>query len=303
MACTSPITAFRSRTANDNGKRPLVFSHVGGYGDLPVVIPCGNCIGCRIDRTRSWALRCVHESKLHTFNSFVTLTYDDEHLPDDTGIDKTTLQLFFKRLRKAGFSFRYFACGEYGDTSKRPHYHVIFFGEDFHADRRLYKRGPTGNLYTSDALTKAWGFGHAIIASFSYQTAAYVASYVVKRRTGKDADEHDDYSRLEYTTGQLLQVQREFVLMSRRPGLGSDWYEKFKDDAFPSDFLVNQDKKFSVPRYYYNKLEKEHPNTYKEVKRKRLKQSKENEHLRLPERLEAKRVILKQKQKLKARTI
>lgn len=303
MACTSPITAYRAKRVNDSGKRSLVFNRQAGFADMPVTIDCGHCIACRITRARTWALRCVHESKLHFSNCFITLTYDEQHAPPDKSVCKRELQLFFKRLRKAGISVRYFACAEYGDTSLRPHYHAILFGEDFTFDRKVIKRSGAGPLYTSETLRKIWGNGHVTIASFSYSTAAYVASYVIKKRTGENSHLHDDYSRLDALTGEIFYVTPEFVLMSRRPGLGSQWYEKFKTDAFPSDFLIHQEKKFGVPRYYFNKLQKENLPVYTEVRGRRrfnLQQSLASRH---PDRLDAKRAILISKQSLKKRSI
>ncbi|AXH73205.1 MAG: replication initiator protein [Microviridae sp.] len=301
MACTNPITAYKSRNVNPSGKRSLIFNKVSplAFADLPVTIPCGMCIGCRIQRARTWALRCVHESKGHTFNSFVTLTYDDANIPDSQAIEKSTLQLFFKRLRKAGYVFRYFAAGEYGSTTNRPHYHVLFFGIDFHDDRKLYKRSETGNLYTSEKLSQIWGLGHAIIAGFNYTTAQYVAKYIIGKKLGKDSADSAVYSRLDLSTGECFQVSPEFVLMSRRPGIGAEWYAQFADDAFPSDFLVHDGKKFTVPKYYLNKLEKSDENMHKSVKKKRrIEQYKNPTDHRT---LQARALILSQREKQKSR--
>lgn len=300
MACTSPITAFRSATVNASGKRSLVFNANAGFRDLPVTIPCGMCIGCRINRSRTWALRCVHESKQHTFNSFVTLTYDDDHLPPEGSIDKTSLQLFFKKLRKAGFVFRYFAAGEYGGETNRPHYHILFFGIDFHQDRKRYKTTAVGVLYNSETLTKIWGNGNALIANFNYSTAEYVAKYIIGKELGKDASERDRYSRLDLSTGEHYQVKSEFTLMSRRPGIGSDWYDRYSTDAFPSDFLVHDAKKFAVPKYYLNKLEKTDSTMHATVKKKRRIEQWKNP---MDERtLQAKKIILSQREKSKLRS-
>ncbi|WNK14735.1 MAG: replication initiator protein [Microvirus sp.] len=295
MACTSPLTAFRSRTVNPTGKRSLVFNSKDGFHDLPVTIPCGMCIGCRIQRARTWALRCVHESKGHTFNSFVTLTYAPEHLPASTSIEKRTLQLFFKRLRKAGYNYRYFASGEYGSDTNRPHYHIIFFGIDFHEDRRQYKKTKDAIYYKSPQLTQIWGLGDAIITGFNYTTAAYVAKYIIGKKLGKDSHDHPAYSRLDLSTGEEFQVQTEFVLMSRRPGIGSNWFEKFNQDAFPSDFLVLDAKKFGVPKYYTNKLEKTDVTLHAQIKKKRrIEQFKNQPSLQA---LEAKALINSQREK------
>lgn len=293
MACISPITAYRAAAVNPSGKRSLVFNRAAGFADLPVTIPCGMCIGCRIQRARTWALRCVHESKGHTFNSFVTLTYDDEHIPPNGSIEKPILQLFFKRLRKAGFVFRYFAAGEYGSTTNRPHYHVLLFGIDFHEDRKLYKISNEKRYYKSETLTKIWGQGDAIISGFNYTTAEYVAKYIIGKKLGKNASDDHHYSRLDLSTGEHYQVGTEFTLMSRRPGIGHEWYEQYGNDAFPSDFLVLDERKFTVPRYYLNKLEKHDASTHKTVKKKRRIEQGKNPISQ--SQLDAKKIILEQR--------
>lgn len=300
MACISPITAYRASTVNPSGKRSLVFNRAAGFADLPVTIPCGMCIGCRIQRARSWALRCVHESKGHTFNSFVTLTYDDEHLPPSGSIEKSILQLFFKRLRKAGFSFRYFAAGEYGPTTNRPHYHILFFGIDFHQDRRLYKTVNETRYYKSEQLNKIWGQGDALITGLTYTSAEYVAKYIISKRLGKDAPDHSDYSRLDLSTGEHFQVLPEFTLMSRRPGIGSEWYAKFASDAFPSDFLVYDERKFAVPRYYSDKLKNSDATAHAAIKKKRRIEQWKNKPSEY--QLEAKKTILAQRVNSKQRS-
>jgi len=301
MACTNPITAYKSRTVNPSGKRSIIFNKTSphAYADLPVTIPCGMCIGCRIQRARTWALRCVHEAKGHTFNSFVTLTYEDAKLPENSAIEKRELQLFFKKLRKAGFVFRYFAAGEYGSQTNRPHYHIIFFGVDFHEDRRLYKQSETGNYYKSPTLTSIWGNGECIIAGFNFTTAQYVAKYIIGKKLGKDSRDNPAYQRLDLSTGECFQVEPEFVLMSRRPGIGAEWYEKYAEDAFPSDFLIHDEKKFTVPKYYLNKLEKTDTSMHQSVKKKR----RISQHLNQPDRraLEAKALINSQREKTKKR--
>ncbi|AXH75076.1 MAG: replication initiator protein [Microviridae sp.] len=284
MACYSPVTGYLARTPNKNGKRPVVFNRSAGFVDKPLTVPCGQCIGCRIDKSRMWAIRCVHESKLHTSNSFVTLTYDDDKLPLHGSLQKKDLQDFFKRARHIYGNFRYYASGEYGDNTQRPHYHIMFFGIDFSEDRKLYKHNQRSDiLYKSDSLNKCWGLGFCTIGSFNYATAAYTARYAIKKVSGKLADEH--YSRVDPRTGEFLSVEHEFAIMSRRPGIGSGWYDKFKSDAFPSDFLIYQGKKHSVPRFYTDKLKKEDLSTHKEIKYTRKANQEKNKANSTPDRL------------------
>lgn len=221
---------------------------------------------------------------MHDASCFITLTYDDKHVPADYGLHKIHLQNFFKRVRNAGYIFRYFACGEYGDQSKRPHYHAILFGINFADDRK--KHSVTNQqhiLYTSQTLTDLWGKGHALLSEFSYQTAAYTARYVMKKQNGSNARQHENYKRLT-NDGELIQVQPEFALMSRNPGLGSSWFAKYKKDAFPSDYLVHQGKKHPVPRFYLDKLNVQDEKACIEIKQKR-KLARKNDKDSTPQRL------------------
>lgn len=190
---------------------------------------------------------------MHTQSSFVTLTFNDQYLPEDYSVNSRDLNLFMKRLRKAlGHNrVRFFACGEYGDQNGRPHYHLLLFGYDF-PDRTPWRRAPSGEvLYRSELLERVWPFGHAEIGAVTEQSIQYVARYILKKITGDAADEH--YSRIHPLTGEYLRVRPEFITMSRRPGIGAGWFDKFARDAFPSDFVVIDGKKRPVPRYYLEK--------------------------------------------------
>ncbi|AXH77073.1 MAG: replication initiator protein [Microviridae sp.] len=286
MPCYSPLHGYKSKNLTETGKRKITFSRQSGLIDLVMTVPCGQCIGCRIDRSRQWALRCVHEAKLHKENCFVTLTYDDEHLPPADTLLKTDLQYFFRKLRKSGVNFRYYACGEYGDISQRPHYHAIIFGHQFLKDRKRHSTAKNGDVvYISESLNKLWGNGYCTIGSFNYSSAAYVARYCMKKQMGKDAINHTNYTRVDVDSGVLYQVAPEFALMSLKPGIGSGWYDKYKSDAFPSDFLTHQGKKHPVPRYYTEKLKKEDETTHSKIKGKRKKQAKLLADNNTPDRL------------------
>jgi len=268
MPCYSPLHGYKSKLTTANGRRAITFNRSAGFTDVALTVPCGVCIGCRIDRSREWAIRCVHEAKTHARSCFITLTYDDDHLPVNKSLDKTHLQKFFKRLRKKCGPFRYFASGEYGDKTERPHYHAIIFGLDFSEDRKRHSYNKQKQpIYKSQTLTETWGLGHCTIGAFSYQTAAYTARYVMKKRVGKHADDH--YTRVDLSSGDIYNINPEFACMSLKPGIGSDWYDKFKKDAFPSDFLIVDGKKHPVPRYYADKLKKEDETLHKKIKIKR----------------------------------
>lgn len=298
MPCYSPLHGYRAKKPNASGKYSIVFQRSAGFVDQPITVPCGMCIGCRIDKSRQWAIRCTHEAKLHSKNCFVTLTYSDEKLPLDLSLHKSHVQDFVRSLRDAGYKLRYFAVGEYSEAN-RPHYHLIIFGEDFSKDRKKHSKNGKGDiLYTSATLLKHWTYGHHLIGGFNYASAAYTARYVMKKQHGKDIQQREAYTRTSQDTGEVWQVLPEFCLMSRRPGIGSGWYDKYKKDAFPSDFLVVSGKKHPVPRYYLEKLKKEDSTTAKSIsakrKKARMETAPDNTMDRLAVREECKSAQLKQ---------
>jgi hypothetical protein len=255
VPCYKPLKAFRSVEKHDgSGKPVLTFNPLKAINSaLPITLPCGGCIGCRSDRTEEWALRCMHESQMHEYNSFITLTYDQQHLPENYSVDRRTLQLFMKRLRKSlTCKIRFYGCGEYGEQTLRPHYHALIFGYGF-PDRKLFERRDTGNLFTSEQLSQSWPYGRALLGDVTYESAAYVAGYVRKKITGDMAAAH--YLRTHPVSGLTFQVEPEFSGQSTAPGIGSAWFDKFRTDCFPSDFLVIEGRQVGVPRYYSLKLE------------------------------------------------
>lgn len=257
MPCFQPWKGFRTLDGVEPGGKPrLTNNPIKAINSQdPMTLPCGRCNGCLQDRKEQWALRCYHESQMHEYNSFITLTYSNEHLPDDYSVSVPVFQNFMKRLRKnLACRIRFFGCGEYGDADQRPHYHALIFGYCF-PDRQLFKRSPTGDLYTSEQLTKAWPFGHSTVGNVDYGSAKYVAGYVMKK-THK-ATMPSAYWRTHPLSGSPVKVEPEFALQSRRPGIGASWFSKFKSDCFPSDFLVIEGRQVAVPRYYTLKLEEE----------------------------------------------
>lgn len=229
------------------------------FNDRPfVTLPCGQCLGCRMDKAADWTTRIVHEASQHEDNSFVTLTFAPEHYPADWSVDPRVLQLFVKRLRKAlGHGrVRYFGCGEYGDEGGRAHYHLLLFGWA-PSDAYPWRRTASGFIVSrSPFLETLWGKGHVEVGSVTQQSAGYVARYVVKKINGDAADLH--YRRRECDAdGQVLRewmVRPEFMLCSTKPGIGSTWFDQYAGDAFPSDFVVIDGAKRPVPRYYLKKL-------------------------------------------------
>jgi hypothetical protein len=156
MPCFTPLKGYRSREVTKSGKRKIVFNDRAGYKDLPVTVPCGQCTGCRLERSRQWAIRCFHEASLYENNCFITLTYSEQFLPADRSVSVREFQLFMKRLRKKyGPGIRFFACGEYGEKFSRPHYHACLFNHDF-KDRELFKIQNDNRYYTSEELSSIW---------------------------------------------------------------------------------------------------------------------------------------------------
>ena len=290
MACYSPLKGWR-----DNETGGIKFRADGAGEKMEVA--CGQCLGCRLDRSRMWAMRIVHESCLYETdrgNCFVTLTYRDRnecndeqlrdgfHVPKDWSLSKEHFQLFMKRLRKhfAPHKIRFYMCGEYGNVCKhginlgtvvcplcrvgRPHYHACLFNCSF-PDLEPYGSKDGELRYTSPLLEGIWKYGFVDVGQLTFESAAYVARYILKKVTGPAADDHYMLYDLD---GCITFVMPEFTLMSRRPGIGRDWYERYKDDLFPSDEVpvpgVGVLKK--VPRYYEELFKIEEPLALEEIK-------------------------------------
>lgn len=264
MTCYHPIQAWRKRGAFDpvTGKWPLTFQHQDGV--IPVLIPCGKCIGCRLEYSRQWAIRCVHEALMYEKNVFVTLTYDDDHVPDELVL--RDVQLFLKRLRKEknGSRVRFFSCGEYGEKFSRPHFHIILFNCDF--DDKVYYKTVRGNrLYVSPTLDRLWNKGYAVIGDVTFESCAYVARYVTKKVNGDAADEH----YLDAQTGLIRKP--EFCTMSRRPGIGRSFLDKYKGDVYNYDRVLIRGHLSRPPKFYDRVLETLDPDEYAQTLKKRLK--------------------------------
>lgn len=258
---------------------------------MPVTVPCGQCTGCRLERSRQWAMRCVHEAQLHEEKCFITLTYDNEHLPHGGTLVKRHFQLFMKRLRRElGGGIRYFHCGEYGERDKRPHYHALIFGTCF-PDKRFHTRNAQGQtLYTSLVLQSLWGHGFCTIGEFTFETAAYCARYILKKVTGKPAAEH--YRSVNLDTGELVDRLPEYVSMSLKPAIGAEWFRKFQCDVYPDDFVVLRGKKLPVPRYYDSLLGRINEPLLKKLKVGRIVNGKLNAANNTHDRLQVRAEVL-----------
>jgi len=170
-----------------------------------MALPCGQCLPCRYRRKKVWSHRIMLEAMQHRSNAFVTLTYDDEHLPPDKSVSVRALQLFFKRLRKKGHKFRYYAVGEYGDHTLRPHYHLAMFNfpQCFRGQTDFRK---LVCCETCKTVSDAWqDQGACQVAYLEPASAAYIAGYVTKKVLAKPLPK---------------ELTPEFQRMSLRPGLG-----------------------------------------------------------------------------------
>lgn len=300
MPCYHPRSGWQAKEPNENGKRPVQFGTSQEFwqpGLIAVKIPCGRCIGCRLERSRQWAIRCVHEAQLHDKNSYITLTYDEDNLPQK-GLIKSHFVKFMKDLRASiaykekhlpkdnRTKIKFFQAGEYGSICKlckvgekvhwklgcntfipelgRPHFHACLFGHDFQ-DKELFSTARGVKLYTSNYLRSIWKKGHVTIGDVTFESAAYVARYITKKIFGEKAEEHYNGKLPEYTT------------MSRGgrtgKGIAHDWYSKFVTDVYPHDVVVLRGRKLQPPRYYDKLLERDNPQLLAELKAARRKKA------------------------------
>lgn len=274
MPCYRPLVGYRSRKVNPKtGKRSIVFNPREGFTELHVNLPCGQCIGCRLEHSRQNAVRATHEASLYKQNCFLTLTYNDENLPRNSFIDKNDPVLFMKRLRKRfGDGIRSYGCAEYGEKFGRPHYHICLFNHDF-SDKQLHKITPRGDhLYTSEQLSELWPKGHALIGDLTFESAAYVARYVTKKITGALKEFHYEFIDEH---GEILQRPPEQpVCVSRRPGIGKPWLDANHLDVYPRDILVLDRKgkkvKARPPKYYDRRYEIDYPSDFATIRTNRI---------------------------------
>lgn len=289
MVCYHPLEAFISRGKNsDTGKKIIIFNPLKAHDADPIKLPCGQCVGCRLERSRQWGVRCLHESQMHKDNCFITLTFSPDELEKRKNphtVDVRDWQLFMKRLKKyyKGKKIRFYHCGEYGETNGRPHYHACLFGHDFE-DKELWRVNNGVRLYTSEILNKIWGKGYCVIGDVTFESACYVARYIMKKVNGDMQEDH--YTDYDEDTGEILVERKpEYTTMSRRPGIGKDWYDKYKDDVYPHDNVVVNGVLCKPPRYYDGLLESDRPYEFDDIKFNRLTNAEKHEDNNTPERL------------------
>jgi len=299
VACYHPLRAQLS----PQGK--ISFSMANLASHKPLALPCGRCIGCRQERSRQWAVRLMHEAQMHVDSSFLTLTYSDENLPVHGSLVKSDPQLFLKRFRArvSPARVRHYLVGEYGEISARPHYHALIFGWSF-PDKVFARMSGEHPIFTSELLSSCWPLGHAWIGSVSFESASYCAGYLNKKITGEPSKAH---------YGKRIP---EFAFMSKRPGIGRAWFDKFSSDVFPSDSVVVRGKESRPPRYYSEAFKSCSPDEFEAIRAKRetfASQLNEKVTFRdgsfkmfrasdVPSRLAAREIVARAKLSLKKKT-
>lgn len=291
MSCTSPLKAYW-RTVHRDG---ITFDPVHSATKIPFSLPCGRCLGCRMEKARQWGLRCLHEKKMWPDNSYVTLTYNAEHMPPGMSLCLRDVQLFMKRLRKARNAsasnpVRFFLGGEYGDENKRPHYHALLFNCGF-PDKKLHGYNGRGEpLYVSEELSRLWSIdgeclGFTTIGEVTFDSAVYCAKYAIKKVNGDAAAAHYE---VYDENGEVFARRPEFAVMSRRPGIGATYYEKFGGEVRAHDSVVINGREVRPPKFYDTRSEAVDPVNFERHKRKRKKLAVLNKSDNTPERLRVK---------------
>lgn len=277
MSCYKPLKAFVLGENPENGKKIIRVVNKEFNGEeysklgMPQIgIPCGKCIGCRLDYSRNWADRMLAEASLYKSNYFLTLTYDNEHLPEKRygspihSLDKRDAQLFMKRLRKAlpDQKIRFFCAGEYGSNTMRPHMHLILFNCELNDIKFLRENSLKQPYFVSETISKCWKKGFHILAQVNWVTCAYVARYVVKKQKGAGASVYEKYN-----------FAPEFSTMSRKPGIGHDYFVNNMEElyAYGSINISSRDgaKRIRPCKYYDNLFDIEYPEVMKEIKEDR----------------------------------
>lgn len=294
MSCFYPLRAFR----DEDGK--IVFKD-GPWAVATLWLPCGRCIGCRLEHSRQWSVRIMHEASLYDVSSFVTLTYDDAKCPPRSGLVYEDFQLFMKRVRKKFGPTRFFMCGEYGEENDRPHFHAGLFGVGFLADRYYWRKSKSGfPLFRSPTLEELWPHGNSEFGDLTLESAAYMARYTFKKL---DGDYKSKYNRIDVDTGEVYQVPQEFARMSLKPGIGANWLDKFTSDVYPRGYVVYKGVKSLPPRYYDKRMTASDPDMVEWLKFQRAERAREKFADNTAERLTAKEIVLKARMKSKRRSL
>lgn len=286
MSCTKPLVLTGNGriyplSVEDSIQEKLrILSQTGEFidvdGQKATIIPCGTCLGCRMDKAKEWSDRLVMEASTWPENWFVTLTFDDEHLIEQCGayksLDVKHIQKFMKRLRKqfchkelnletgrmhtiVDRKLRMFACGEYGDEKRtaRPHYHLIIFNLHLPvSDLHWLKQTKQGNdLYTSDIIAKCWPYGFNTVGSVTFESCGYVSRYTMKKVYGLQGKEYYEKTHRK----------PPFLVMSRKPGIGFQFMTDHDWTSEPN-VIVSDGTQFHecpVPKYMERYIKKTDP--------------------------------------------
>lgn len=226
-------------------------------GVLPLYVGCKICIGCRLERSRQWAVRSVHESMFHDENYFLTFTFNNKFCPANFSLDTKTVQKMWKRFRKAhpSMRFKYYMAGEYGENYSRPHYHASAFGLELPDLVPGFKSRDGFQMYSSPMLNRAWSIdgesmGEVYVAHLSFETAAYTARYICKKVIGEHAEDH--YKKLG--------VMPERAWMSK--GLGKQWYETYANETYRDGYVVSRGVPATPPATYTRWLKEDDPDKH-----------------------------------------
>ncbi|AXH78051.1 MAG: replication initiator protein [Microviridae sp.] len=318
MPCYAPLVAYQCT----NGA--IVFTDNLARNDVhkQLLLPCGQCVGCRLERSRVWAARCMHHAQMHTDNAFITLTYDDEHLTSPS-LNHRDFQLFMKRLRKSVSvssnkkqsdpdrvrksqtvrKISYYMAGEYGDKTRRPHFHACIFG--WTPSDKIYWRSTTAGsrLYTSTELTELWKKGFTSIGDVNFESAAYIARYIMNKQTGPGAWKY--YEHIDDETGEITDLKPEYNKMSlgKNNAIGKSWLQKYKTDVYPDGEILVRQKKTKTPKYYDKLYKQLEPDNYEEMKNQREIQALQYRDDNTPARLKAKETVKKRQIQSLLRTI
>ncbi|WMC01498.1 replication initiator protein [Microvirus D_HF4_340] len=370
MPCYRPLEAAQAYpgaqpTIYKRGTRPALLKAPA----VALELPCGSCIGCRLDTVSHWTTRCMHEAQLHQKNCALTLTYSNDpdeiaqlqeqdwarahqdvcttqksksrefstiapkglkgpniarvdnslsktvavpygagtrgrtsmYVPEKEGLSLQDHQNFMKMYRyTVKVPVRYYMCGEYGEKLGRPHFHYVIFGHDFE-DKKYFKKSLSGTkLYRSATLETIWTHGYSWIGEVDLSTCAYVAGYVMKKMKGKKAEEH--YRRKD-EAGNDYWLRPEFNQMSRNPGIGKTWWDKFHHDVTVDDGVYHKNQKTKAPRYYDKLLERTYPRRFATIKQARKENALKKAGDNTPARLADKEAVAIARQQLKQRQL
>jgi len=266
VKCLFPRSAWRSK---EDPLGRMVFVPTNAILSSEIKLPCGQCINCRLERARQWAIRCVHEASLHDQNCFITLTYSNENLPHHASLVKRDLQLFLKKLRKKfGSGIRFYGCGEYGERGDRPHYHACLFNFNF-PDREKWLSQNGNTYYISAILNEIWGKGWCTIGDVTFESAAYCAKYIMKKITGERAKAHYGNRIPEFT--QMSRGSKKL----KTGGIGKNWFDKYSPDIYNHDIMVLRGGiKMRPPKYYDKKYKEINPTKFEALTLKRKEKIK-----------------------------